>query len=56
MIRMRCAGAADAEIRNIFVGLIPILKSCRYGSEFAKYELEPASDTIGMALVGGGAK
>jgi thymidylate synthase ThyX len=56
MIRMRCAGAADAEIRNLFVELIPLLKSTRYGSEFANYELEPASDTIGMALVGGGAK
>lgn len=56
MIRMRCAGAADAEIRNIFVELIPVLKASRYGAEFAKCELEPASDTIGMALMGGGAK
>jgi len=56
MIRMRCAGAADAEIRNVFVEVIAALKSSRYGDQFAKYEVEPASDSIGMALVGGGAK
>jgi thymidylate synthase ThyX len=56
MLRMRAADAADAEIRVIFGDVLNALKESRYGADFAGFELEPASDGVGMSLVGGGAK
>lgn len=56
MLNMRCAAAADAEIRNEFVEVLPLLKASRYGAEFERYVLEPAPDGVGMALQGGGHK
>ena len=56
MFRMRAANAADAEIRGVFSGLLPLMKKSRYGESFADMDLATASDGIGMALSGGGAK
>lgn len=57
MIVQRASNAADAEIRCIFSQkIIPVLRSSRYGQDFADIELEPASDGIGMVLKGGGQK
>ena len=56
MIRMRAADAADAEIREIFVEVLKHLRNSRYGDSFEDLELGPASDGIGLSLIGGGHK
>lgn len=56
MARMRAADAADAEIRTVYNKVVPILKASKYGDRFSHIAMEPASDGLGMSLVGGGAK
>ncbi len=54
MLVMRCADAADAEIRVIFGKVLEVLKTSRYGKAFDEFKLQPASDGIGFSLAGGG--
>jgi thymidylate synthase (FAD) len=57
MLRMRAADAADAEIRMGFaMAALPQLRRSRYAQRFEHIQLAPASDGLGMALSGGGAK
>lgn len=56
MVYMRAADAADAEIREVFIKALEILKSSRYGDRFKDLELGPSSDRVGLSLVGGGHK
>jgi len=56
VLDMRCADAADAEIRLIYNLVLPILKASRYGHFFSHLSMAPASDGLGQALVGGGAR
>lgn len=53
---MRAADAADAEIREIFIKALDVLKASRYGDRFKDLEVETSSDRIGFSLVGGGHK
>jgi thymidylate synthase ThyX len=57
MLTMRAADAADAEIRLGFaMAALPQLRRSRYARRFEHIKLAPASDGLGMALAGGGAK
>lgn len=51
MLRLRCTGPADGEIRALFAEALPELKRSRYGADFAAFELKPSSDGIGTVAV-----
>lgn len=51
MLRMRCGGPADAEIRSVFSKALPELKRSRYGDSFESFSREPSPDGLGMVAV-----
>lgn len=53
MLRLRCTGPADAEIRAVFAETLPELQKSRYADQFAEFRLEQAKDGIGRVAVEG---
>jgi len=51
MMKLRCSGPADAEIRGIFCEALPELRASRYGDDFKNLELVPAPDGLGQMAV-----
>lgn len=49
MLRLRCTGPADAEIRAVFAEALRELRSSRYASDFSGFSLGPSPDGIGEA-------
>jgi thymidylate synthase ThyX len=50
ILAQRLNAAADAEIREMAADVLPILKGCRYGSDFADMNTKPSPDGIGVVL------
>jgi|HubBroStandDraft_2_1064218.scaffolds.fasta_scaffold13246_5 thymidylate synthase ThyX len=51
MLRQRLNAAADAEIRQVFAGVLRELQRSRYASSFAGWTTAPSPDGIGEVLV-----
>jgi hypothetical protein len=51
MMRMRCCGPADAEIRAVFVEALLEFRNSRYADSFQQFELVPSSDGMGSCAV-----
>ena len=51
MLRQRKNALADAEIREVYTGVLSALKGSRYGERFLDYDLAPSPDGIGTVLV-----
>lgn len=51
MLRLRCSGPADAEIRALFVEALSALKSCRYTRDFDGFSLAESPDKIGQVAI-----
>lgn len=47
ILRQRCVGPADAEIRAVAAGALPELQASRYGDCFKNFRILPAPDGIG---------
>lgn len=51
MMRMRCCGPADAEIRAVFAEALPELLKSRHAQDFSGFRLEDSKDGIGRVAV-----
>ena len=51
ILRQRCVGPADAEIRNVAAEAMPELQRSRYGESFKNFRLVPSEDGIGESAV-----
>lgn len=51
MTRQRLNAAADAEIREVYAAVLPVLKACAYGDSFQGMSMAPSPDGIGHVLV-----
>ena len=51
MLRLRACGAADAEIRSVFIEALYELQKSRYASCFSNWKVVPATDGIGETAV-----